>query len=94
MKEFKEDIPTYVEDYDDQDFVTESLTEGIPSYIEDFDAEDFGLVEDVEEEEEESDSKEMLTEDLDTSFPVKPMSEQAVRSAAKKIVKGAKVRFG
>ena len=80
MKEIKEDIPTYVEDYDDQDFVTESLTEGIPSYIEDFDAEDFGLVEDVEEDK--SDSKEMLTEDLDTSFPVKPMSEQAVRSAA------------
>ena len=94
MKEFKEDIPTYVEDYDDQDFVTESITEGIPSYIEDFDAEDFGLVEDVEEDEEESDSKEILAEDLDTSFPVTPMSESEVRSAAKKIVKGAKVRFG
>ena len=46
MKEIKEDIPTYVEDYDDQDFVTESPTAGIPSHLDACDTQDSALAED------------------------------------------------
>lgn len=89
--ELEEDVPSYEEDYTEEDFIAEALTEEAPSYVEDYTEEDF-LAECFIKEGEEA--VEELTEDLDTSYPVKPMSEAEIRSAAKKVVKGAKVRFG
>lgn len=59
------------------------------SILEDFRPEDYGIYDNYEGEVDNS-----LTEDLTTSYPVKKMSEEQIRSAAKNIVKGAKVRFG
>ena len=91
-----EDFGAY-EDFTEDDFFSESwdLSED-HSEIGEFDLDDFGIY-DVDEglESEECDEPvcKPLTEDLISSFPVRTMSESQVRDAAKKVVKGAKVKF-
>ena len=91
-----EDFGAY-EDFTEDDFFSESwdLNED-HSEIGEFDLDDFGIY-DVDEglESEECDEPvcKPLSEDLISSFPVRTMSESQVRDAAKKVVKGAKVKF-
>lgn len=91
-----EDFGAY-EDFTEDDFFNESwdLDEDY-SEIGEFDLDDFGIY-DVDEDLESGECDEAvckpLSEDLISSFPVHTMSESQVRDAAKKVVKGAKVKF-
>ncbi len=96
MANLEKDDLLYVEDFDEDDFLSEdfSFADDLV-YIEDFDDADYGIFESVEEDEDEDEeSAEPLREDLKSSFPKPLFNEAQVRDAAKKVVKGAKIGIG